>query len=46
MQQPPFDKIGYIDLETFFPAKERFALSMQLNSLVASPGFAAWMQGE
>ncbi|MGE0608637.1 MAG: ATP-binding protein [Pirellulales bacterium] len=46
LQQPSFDKIGYIDLETFFPAKERFALSMTLNSLVASPSFAAWMEGD
>jgi hypothetical protein len=33
------------DLETFFPAKERFALAMALNNLLASPGFAAWMEG-
>ena len=35
-----------IDLETFFPAKERFALAMKLNNLIASPGFAGWMEGE
>ena len=46
LQQPPFDKIGVMDLESFFPAKERFALSMQLNNLLASPGFSAWMTGE
>jgi hypothetical protein len=46
VQQPPFDKVGVIDLETFFPAKERFALALKLNNLIASQGFAAWMEGE
>jgi hypothetical protein len=46
IQSPPFDKIGVVDLESFFPAKERFELAMQLNNLLASPGFAAWTQGE
>ncbi len=39
-------RIGVMDLESFFPAKERFALAMRLNNLLASPGFEAWMQGE
>jgi hypothetical protein len=46
IQQPPFDKVGVLDLESFFPAKERFALAMQLNNLLASPSFSAWTQGE
>jgi hypothetical protein len=46
IQAPPFDKIGVIDLETIYPAKERFALAMSLNNLIASPGFASWMEGE
>ncbi len=46
VQSPPFEKVGVIDLETFFPAKERFALAMKLNNLIASPGFAGWMEGE
>lgn len=46
IQQPAFDKVGFVDLESFFPAKERFELSMQLNNLLASPGFQSWMQGE
>lgn len=46
VQSPPFDKVGVIDLETFFPAKERFALALRLNNLIASPGFASWMEGE
>jgi len=46
VQKPVFDKLGAFDLETFFPAKERLKLAMQLNNLIASPGFAVWMQGE
>jgi len=46
IQSPPLERIGVVDLENFFPAKERFALAMSLNNLLASPGFAAWMEGE
>jgi hypothetical protein len=46
IQSPPLEKIGVLDLESFFPAKERFELAMQLNNLLASPGFSAWMEGE
>ncbi|HEY6125046.1 MAG TPA: hypothetical protein VIV63_10350 [Steroidobacteraceae bacterium] len=46
VQKPAFDKLGAFDLETFFPAKDRLKLAMQLNNLIASPGFATWMQGE
>ncbi len=46
VQKPPFDKIGTMDLDTFFPPKERLALSINLNNLLASPGFHAWMEGE
>lgn len=46
IQQPPFDRVGFLDLESFFPAKDRFAFAMTLNNLLASPGFQAWMTGE
>ncbi len=46
IQKPGFDKVGVLDLETFYPAKERLQLAMSLNNLIASPSFAAWMQGE
>jgi hypothetical protein len=46
VQKPPFDKLGAFDLETFFPAKDRLKLAMQINNLIASPGFATWMTGE
>ena len=46
VQSPPFQKVGVIDIETFFPAKDRFALAMKLNNLLASPGFAGWLEGD
>jgi hypothetical protein len=46
VQTPPFDKIGVVDLESFFPAKERFDLAMRLNGVLAAPGFENWLQGE
>jgi hypothetical protein len=46
IQTPDFTRIGVMELDTFYPAKERFALAMRLNSLLASPGFESWMQGE
>ncbi|MGC3972877.1 MAG: DUF87 domain-containing protein [Nitrospira sp.] len=46
IQTPPMTKAGVLDMESFFPAKERFALAMQLNNLLAAPGFSAWMEGE
>lgn len=46
IQTPPFDRLGVLDLESFFPANERFQFAMQLNNLLASPGFEVWRQGE
>lgn len=46
IQKPPFEKLGVIDLETFYPGKDRVALAMKLNGLLASPGFSAWLEGE
>jgi hypothetical protein len=45
VQQPPFDSVGVIDLESFFPSKERTRLAMALNNLLASPSFQSWREG-
>ncbi len=45
IQQPAFDKVGVLDLESFFPARDRFTLAMRLNNLLSAPGFEAWMMG-
>jgi hypothetical protein len=46
VQSPGFQKVGVMDIETFFPAKDRFALAMKLNNMLASPGFAGWLEGD
>jgi hypothetical protein len=46
VQTPPFQRVGILDLDAFFPAQERFELAMRLNGLLAAPGFAQWMEGE
>jgi hypothetical protein len=46
IDDPPFDKIGALPLETAFPRKERQGLMMALNNLLASPSFEPWRQGE
>jgi hypothetical protein len=43
--KPPFRKLGVFDVDTFFPEKDRMALAMKLNGLLASPSFAAWLEG-
>jgi hypothetical protein len=42
---PPFAKVGVFPVDRFFSPDDRMKLAMQLNSLVASPTFAAWKEG-
>ena len=42
---PPMTKVGVLDIESFFPSKDRFGLVMSLNNLLASPNFSSWMDG-
>lgn len=46
IQQPPFEKIGVMDLESIYSSKDRFSLAMSVNALLAAPGFQAWMEGD
>jgi hypothetical protein len=46
VQSPPVTKVGVMDLDSYFPAEDRFELAMSLNHLLASPSFASWMEGE
>ena len=46
IQKPSFDRVGVVDLETFYPAADRLKLGMRLNNLLASPSFAGWLEGE
>ncbi|MBM3750330.1 MAG: ATP-binding protein [Acidimicrobiia bacterium] len=46
IQTPGITRVGVMDLEAFYPQKDRFALAARLNNLLASPGFAAWLDGD
>ena len=46
IQNPPMRKLGVLELESFYPAKDRTKLVLKLNGLLASPAFASWMEGE
>lgn len=46
VQSPPVSRIGVLDLESFYPAKDRFGLVMALNNMLAAPGFGVWMEGD
>ena len=45
-QNPPFDKLGALPVDSFFPAKARTALVMQLNAILAAPSFETWREGQ
>jgi hypothetical protein len=45
-QSPPFATVGVMPVDTVFPPKERMALAMRLNALLAAPAFQGWMQGD
>ena len=46
VQAPPFPKVGVLDVDAYYPAKERFELATRLNSVLASPGFEQWIEGD
>ncbi len=43
---PTFKKIGVLPLEGFYPQSERFKFAIKFNAIIASPTFAAWLDGE
>lgn len=45
-QNPPFEKLGVFDVNTFFPEKDRFSLAMLLNNILAAPAFEVWLEGQ
>ncbi|MEK6222524.1 MAG: hypothetical protein N2D54_09795, partial [Chloroflexota bacterium] len=45
-QNPPFEKLGVFDLNTFFPQKDRLELAMTLNNILAAPTFQSWITGQ
>ena len=45
-ENPPIEKLGAFDVETFFPTKDRRELAVTLNNFLAAPSFEAWRTGE
>jgi hypothetical protein len=45
IQDPPVKKVGVLDLDSFFPSKDRVELSLAINNLLAAPSFSAWLEG-
>ena len=46
VQTPPFDKLGVFEVDRFFPEKDRLALALSLNAIVAAPSFQSWLTGD
>ncbi len=46
VQSPPFDRLGVFEVDRFFPEKDRMALALSLNAIVAAPSFQSWVTGE
>ncbi|MBI1277824.1 MAG: DUF87 domain-containing protein [Anaerolineaceae bacterium] len=46
VQQPPFAKLGVLDIDQYMSEKARYKLAMELNNIVAAPSFQSWIQGE
>ncbi len=46
IQNPPFATVGVVDLESFYPSKERNQLAMLINNLLAAPTFQTWLEGD
>jgi len=46
VQTPPFSKLGVFDVESFYPSRDRQALAMQLNNVLAAPTFQPWVMGQ
>ena len=46
LQTPPVTRIGVMELESFFPSKDRFELALLVNNLLAAPRFQSFLQGE
>ena len=46
IQTPGITRVGVMDLESFYPQKDRFALATRVNNLLAAPGFKAWLEGD
>jgi hypothetical protein len=44
--EPPVDVVGALPVDAFLPPRQRTELAADLNTLIASPSFASWREGE
>ncbi|MRI83399.1 MAG: hypothetical protein C6I00_03170 [Nitratiruptor sp.] len=44
--EPPFERVGILPLEHFFPTRERTRLALALNTLLSDPTRSFWFEGE
>ena len=45
VENPPFPRVGAVELDAFLPRDKRRELSLALNNLLASPDFESWREG-
>ncbi len=45
LADPPIEVLGALPMDVFYPRSDRMKLVMALNTLLASPAFAAWTRG-
>ncbi|MFN2386850.1 MAG: ATP-binding protein [Thermoanaerobaculia bacterium] len=45
-ENPPFRRVGAMELDGFLPQAERRELAHALNNLLASPDFESWREGD
>jgi hypothetical protein len=45
-ENPPFARVGAMDLDAVLPRAKRRELALALNNLLSSPDFDSWRQGE
>ncbi|HEY6066454.1 MAG TPA: hypothetical protein VIY96_09875, partial [Thermoanaerobaculia bacterium] len=45
-ENPPFERMGAVEIDAFLPREKRRELAHALNNLLASPDFEAWREGK
>jgi hypothetical protein len=45
IQNPPFDKLGVMEVNRVISKSDRMALAKELNNIIAAPHFQTWLQG-
>jgi hypothetical protein len=46
LAEPPIATIGALPVDSFVPPRQRGEIAADLNTLIASPSFATWRQGQ